>query len=123
VVRIVELAHRRVAGRHHLVVEQKRDLVGAVGVDRVGGAVHLVPPAPEVIARMSRIDAFNTTSQHALEGVAMGVDEPRQTKRGVGHVRILPDRWRTYPENGSTRGSARWRRSAVARLAGTAWHG
>ncbi len=91
VVWVVELAHRRVAGRHHLVVEQQRDLVGAVGIDRVGGAVHLVPPCPEVVAGMGRIDVLDAPPQHALEGVAVGVDEPRQAKRGLGHVRILPD--------------------------------
>ena len=78
---VVELPDRRVAGAAQLPVDLDVLPADELGCLALGLGQHQLPPGPEIAARAG-------TSQGALEGVRVGVDESRQAE-ALGHGRIL----------------------------------
>ena len=67
---VVKLAHRAIAGGRHLAVDSLADGAHRVRVMAAGEPVHLVAPAPEVIAG---VRPLADPAQVELERVAVGV--------------------------------------------------
>ena len=76
---VVELADLGVAAGQQLCIQLAGDGFKLLGCDAVGGGVHAVAPAPEVVSeRSARAAPFGQADDGALKGMAVGVDHAGQ---------------------------------------------
>ena len=79
VVQVMELADLGVAAAEQFGIQLAGNGFQLLGRDAVGGRVHAVAPAPEVVSdRCARAAPLGQADDGALEGMAVGVDHARQ---------------------------------------------
>ena len=93
-VQVMEFAYRGDAGPRHLQETELRDGVEIVGREPLGGRIHGLAPAPEVVAGVASM--LGAPADCALERMAVGGHQARQERapahRGdFGLLRRLPD--------------------------------
>src|SRR5690606_13077778 len=89
-VEVVELAHAGDPREGHLEEGDAGDRLHLLGAELEGRAVHLLPPAPEVVALAAGLPRLGPSTDRALEGVAVGVDEAgdEEPSRQAHHLRL-----------------------------------
>ncbi len=92
VVKVVELAHRGDARQHHLQEGLPRGGVHLLGSQCLGGAVHGLAPAPEVIRAAAFGHILGAAADEALERVRVSIHEPWQ-QRASGPPDETGSRW------------------------------
>src|SRR5690625_1030932 len=72
---IVELAHTRIPGMHHLEEGGAGDVVYLLGREGEGCPIHRLTPTPEIGMWLTRRTPLRATPDQPLEGMGVGIHE------------------------------------------------